>query len=146
MATIASLIATTAGLSACASPAGPKQPGEPVASQAGSTLTVRVTPSPDAPTKVWMLTCQPPGGTHPDPGAACATLTKLTHAGNPFAEPPKGQICTQIYGGPQTAKIEGEWRGKAVAADYSRRNGCAMKTWDELKPVLAPGATSSPTK
>lgn len=139
-----SLAVSVAGLTACGAPAGPGQPGQPAATQAGSTLTVRFTPSPDASTKVWMLICQPPGGDHPAPEAACATLTELTDEGNPFDEPPKDRICTQIYGGPQKAKIEGQWRGDPVSGTYSRRNGCEIKTWEALEPVIAPGESATP--
>ncbi|MQA86237.1 MAG: hypothetical protein GEV03_16785 [Streptosporangiales bacterium] len=130
------LAAAVVGLAACGGSTGPGQPGEPAAKQAGSTLEVRVKPSPDASAGSWTLTCQPPGGTHPAPETACAALRD---AQDPFAAPSKQQICTQIYGGPQTASIEGEWSGKSVSADFSRKNGCEIKTWDALEPVFAPG-------
>lgn len=133
-----------AGLTGCGGLAGQGQPDAPAATQAGSTLTVRFTPNPDASTRVWTLTCEPPGGDHPAAQEACATLVERTREGTPFASPSEGQICTQIYGGPQTAEIEGHWRGRPVSADYSRQNGCEIQTWDALQPVIAPGAASPP--
>ena len=48
----------------------------------------------------------------------------------------KGRICTQIYGGPQTATITGTWRGKAVTAHLSRTNGCEIARWQALDGLL----------
>lgn len=142
-----SVALSVVGLAACGAPVSPGSPGEPEATEAGSTLTIRFTPAPEADTKVWTLTCQPPGGSHPAPEAACTTLAELTESGDPFVQPPADEICPQIYGGPQQAKVEGEWRGASVSATYSRRNGCDMKRWDEMEPVIAPGRTpaASPT-
>jgi hypothetical protein len=53
-------------------------------------------------------------------------------------QPPKDQVCTQIYGGPQTAHIEGQFSGQAVARDLARRNGCEIADWDKAQPLLAP--------
>lgn len=98
-------------------------------------MNIRVTPSPDAPVRTWTLTCQPPGGDHPSPQRACTALAEAEH---PFASPSPEEMCTQIYGGPQQATIEGEWRGRAVSAEFTRRNGCEIDTWDALEPVLMP--------
>lgn len=64
----------------------------------------------------------------------------------PFAPVPKKQLCTQIYGGPQTATVEGSWRGEQVRAGYDRTDGCQIARWDALASVFAispaaPGAT-----
>lgn len=110
--------------------------GEPTARETAQTrLTVRVSAGPDAETTQWTLTCQPAGGDHPAPEAACAALER---ADEPFTPVPPDQPCTQIYGGPQTATIEGVWRGERVRASYSRENGCEIHRWDALLPVLQP--------
>jgi hypothetical protein len=46
------------------------------------------------------LTCNPTGGTNPDPEAACRALDAN---GGRTAAAPKDKACTQIYGGPETA-------------------------------------------
>ena len=85
----------------------------------------------------WTLRCDPPGGDHPDPDAACAALGR---ANQPFAPVPKDMVCTEIYGGPQTATIVGTWRGALVRGDYSRVNGCEIARWDALASVLGTAA------
>lgn len=109
---------------------------EPAQSRAESHLTIRVSSDKGGQAKEWTLTCHPAGGTHPSPGAACAAIEK---AKDPFAPVPRDQMCTQIYGGPQTATIEGVWRGKRVQASYNLENGCEIARWNALAPVLDPG-------
>ncbi len=83
--------------------------------------------------RTYTLGCDPPGGDHPDPEAACAALAA---ARRPFAPVPKDLQCTQIYGGPQTATIAGTWRGEQVSASFDRTDGCEIARWDALAPVL----------
>lgn len=87
----------------------------------------------------WTLTCDPPGGNHPDPGAACAALAA---ARAPFAPVPKDMLCTQVYGGPETATITGTWRGAPVDASYSRIDGCEIARWQAIAAVLAASGAS----
>jgi hypothetical protein len=49
---------------------------------------------------------------------------------------PPDVACTQIYGGPEEARIAGTVRGKAVDAMLSRNNGCEIDRWDRLASVL----------
>jgi len=75
------------------------------------------------------LTCDPDGGTHPDPNGACDTLLENEDA----LEPVAGDVaCTQIYGGDQVATIT----GAGVQASLSRTNGCEIARWDALADVL----------
>jgi hypothetical protein len=76
---------------------------------------------------VWSLACDPAGGDHPDPEAACRLLDELE---NPFAPVPADQACTEIYGGPQTAHVTGTFRGEPVDAEFDRTNGCQISRWD----------------
>jgi Subtilisin inhibitor-like len=75
------------------------------------------------------LTCDPDGGTHPDPGKACDALLQHEDALKPV---PGDVACTEIYGGPQIATIV----GGDVNASFSRSNGCQIARWDALRPVL----------
>lgn len=108
--------------------------------QPPSELIIAVRARPDAEPVVWTLRCDPPGGDHPDPDAACAVLIAATR--DPFAPVPPGAICAQIYGGPQQATITGRWRGRAVDARYRRTDACEIARWDAIRAVLG-GSPSS---
>lgn len=85
----------------------------------------------------YTLTCEPPGGDHPDPAAACASLEEAAAAPlNPLSPVRTDMACTEIYGGDQTAVIEGVVQGTPVRAELSRVNGCEIARWDALVPVL----------
>lgn len=88
-------------------------------------------------TTSWHLVCDPAGGTHPDPALACGVLG----ARGEQALPPVAQnmMCTEIYGGAQTARISGTWHGQAVDAHLSRTNGCEIARWDALVGLLPHG-------
>ena len=83
------------------------------------------------------LTCEPTGATHPAAAQACADLARLPE---PFAPLPSDQVCTEIFGGPQTATITGIHRGEPVRSELSRSDGCRIAQWDGLGAVL-PGPT-----
>ena len=88
------------------------------------------------PPERWTLSCaEPPAGDLPDPAAACAHLQGLT---DPFAALPGDQVCSQQYGGPQTARVTGRWAGEDVDLQLARTNGCQIAQWDRLG-VLLPG-------
>jgi hypothetical protein len=102
------------------------------------TITVRMSPTAHPITRT--LKCDPPGGTAPDAASACAALTKVSavKGGDPFAPTPKGQMCTQIYGGPQTATVKGTWKGQPVDTTFGRKNGCEVKRWNDLAALFGP--------
>ncbi|REF35669.1 SSI family serine proteinase inhibitor [Thermasporomyces composti] len=100
---------------------------------ASTHLTVTVWERPGAPPRVWTLTADPPGGTHPDPEAA---IRAIEEAQRPFDPVPRGALCAQVYGGPQRAVIEGHWRGRPVSARYDKRNACEIARWKALSAVL----------
>ncbi|MFC4494417.1 SSI family serine proteinase inhibitor [Streptomyces ovatisporus] len=83
------------------------------------------------------LYCHPTAGDHPRAEAACDGLDELTTWGkDPFAPVGSGTRCTMQYGGPVSAHIRGWWAGKRVNAHFNRENGCEMKRWDTLVPLL----------
>lgn len=85
----------------------------------------------------WRLTCEPAGGTHPDPEAACAALTAVP---DPFGEVTPPERCEDIPGGEDdTARIAGRFRGRDVDARFSRANGCVTPRWDRIAPVFPTG-------
>ena len=89
----------------------------------------------------WTLTCDPTGGTHPNPAAACAVLG--ARGENALRQLPRNMMCTQIYGGDQTATIVGVWRGKPVQATLNRTNGCQIARWDALIGLLPKGGVNA---
>jgi Subtilisin inhibitor-like len=80
-----------------------------------------------------LLTCGPPGGSHPDPEGACAAIEDHEDA---LAPVPGDVACTQIYGGPDEALVAGVIEGRAVEARLNRSNGCEIDRWDRLAPLL----------
>ena len=51
---------------------------------------------------------------------------------------PAGTICTEIYGGPQVARVVGLLEGRKVWARFTRTNGCQISRWNKLSPWLLP--------
>ena len=89
-----------------------------------STLRIIVTVK-RGPTKAALLTCDPDGGTHPAPAAACALLRKVN------GDPAKlnvvpDPVCTDEYE-PHAVLVRGRWRGRAVKWAHVYTNSCHMK-------------------
>ncbi len=55
-----------------------------------------------------------------------------------FAPLPKNIVCTEIYGGPQKARIVGTVAGKRIWATFTRQDGCRIDRWNRLAPWLLP--------
>jgi hypothetical protein len=104
----------------------------------GTDLTIVINNG-SSPTVTWRLTCNPPGGTHPNPEAACRAL----EANGAVALPPvpKDKACTQIYGGPETASMTGTWHGQPVMSRFARNDGCQISRWKLMEGLLPPGGT-----
>ena len=51
-------------------------------------------------------------------------------------------LCTQQYGGPQTAHVTGRWSGEPVDLELTRVDGCRISQWDSLGPLLPAGLTT----
>jgi len=84
----------------------------------------------------WTLRCNPARGTLPRPGVACRRLA--AGGARLFTRVPIDAVCTEIYGGPQVARVVGVVQGKRVWASFSRTNGCQISRWDRLSPWLLP--------
>jgi hypothetical protein len=82
------------------------------------------------------LTCDPAGGTHPDPEAACGLLTANADALEPV---PADTACTMIFGGPEQATVVGTVNGEQVDAAFERSNGCELDRWDRMAALLQIG-------
>jgi hypothetical protein len=97
-----------------------------------------------------------PGGEPPDTesvacaegesDAPCATLRP-----EDVAPVPAATACTEIYGGPDEATLEGTIAGEEVSATFTRANGCEIERFDRITPLLQelfpaykPGASIAP--
>jgi hypothetical protein len=102
--------------------------------QADNDLVVEVDPGDGSPPRTYTLSCVGVvEGDHPDAEEACAHLKSLD---DPFAPIPDDVVCTELYGGPQTARVRGLWRGEPVDLELSRVDGCRISQWDSLGPLL----------
>jgi hypothetical protein len=113
-------------------------PASPPSQAADTDLTIVVNEASGS-TVTWRLTCHPPGGTHPNPEAACRALESNGAAALPPV--PEDKACTQIYGGPETASITGTWQGKQVMSSFARNDGCQISRWKLMKGLLPPGGS-----
>ncbi|HEX5384797.1 MAG TPA: SSI family serine proteinase inhibitor [Propionibacteriaceae bacterium] len=119
---------STPGEATSATPVGPEDTDLTIVVRDGSGKT-----------STWRLTCDPPGGTHPDPQAACRVLEANGAAALPPV--PKDKACTQIYGGPETATITGTWQGKRVMSRFARNDGCQISRWKLMEGLLPRGGS-----
>ncbi len=72
---------------------------------------------------------------------ACRRLEQLD---GPLGAVQPGQMCSMIYGGPQTATVNGMWRGRPVTETYRRTNGCEVARWNRMVPALPNPANPAP--
>jgi hypothetical protein len=137
------LVATL--LSACGDGGTSSVAGAPASSPAAASssaadgeLVVELVPEQGAAAQTHRLSCTgEPTGDLPDLAAAC---TQLTGQVDPFAELSTDTMCTQLFGGPQTARVTGRWAGEPVDLQLSRTDGCRIAQWDRLDALL-PGPT-----
>ncbi len=140
----ATLLAAAALLSGCggSTPGGPDPaPGSspspslsPSRSSGGGAQLTVVYDDGKGKTSTWQLSCDPAGGDHPDPTAACAALT--TKGAAALLEVSKDRMCTQQFAGPQTAVLTGTWQGQPVDSRLKRSDGCEISRWDSLAGLL----------
>jgi hypothetical protein len=116
--------------------------GDPAAggiSQADNDLQIEVDLGDGSAPVTWTLTCVGfVEGSHPQAQAACDHLAGLDR---PFAPLPADVVCSQQYGGPETARVLGRWGGEPVELDLSRVDGCRIAQWDSLVPVVPASAS-----
>ncbi|MFJ2619914.1 hypothetical protein [Glutamicibacter sp. NPDC087344] len=74
------------------------------------------------------------GSTLPTAKAACELLVAQPSILTEPADP--NRMCTEIYGGPNTAEVTGTLNGKTVNTSFDRHNGCAIGDWDNAAPLI----------
>jgi hypothetical protein len=111
--------------------------GDPAAggiSQADNDLQVEIDLGDGSVPATWTLTCVGfVEGSHPAAQAACDHLAGMER---PFAPLPDDVVCSQQYGGPETAHVLGRWGGEPVDLQLSRVDGCRLAQWDSLVPLV----------
>jgi hypothetical protein len=109
-------------------------------------LTIRLTESPGRPERTFRLEASDgtvsAASTLPDPAAALAAVERYGEDVF-FPKPAPGRICTQQYGGPQTAIVSGWLKGREVHGRFSRTDGCEIARWHAMAPLLGGLAGSS---
>jgi Subtilisin inhibitor-like len=118
---------------ACGSTAVASGPAASASAPAAKvSLNITVSGKPGTAAKRWTLRCDPPGGTHPDPAAACAVLLKTK---NPFAPPPKGIMCPMIIVGTHMAIVKGTFFGQHIDTTITQ-GGCDLAKWTALSKIF----------
>lgn len=114
------LLALTLPLAACggSSNAGSEPPA--------ASLQVTVKPSKNGPVTTHTVTC--PGD------SVCDQLDALP--AKAFDPVPADVACTQIYGGPEEATVQGTLRGQPIDASFNRTNGCEIARWTRVSFLL----------
>lgn len=51
--------------------------------------------------------------------------------------PPRDRVCTEIYGGSETARVTGSIDGQRVSRRFSRRNGCEITDYNRIARAFA---------
>jgi hypothetical protein len=85
---------------------------------------------PDGPAERRRIRCERLGAG----SARCRGLAGLQP--DQFEPVPRDVACTQIYGGPATASVRGELRGKTVDARFDRTDGCQIERWERNRVLL----------
>ncbi|HEU5474795.1 MAG TPA: SSI family serine proteinase inhibitor [Actinophytocola sp.] len=80
-------------------------------------------PSP-MPLRAVVLTCDPAGGTHPDPVTACAKLAAVD--GDLDRLTPLNLACPLIFA-PVTVRAVGDWQGAPVEFEETYENDCVAR-------------------
>ncbi|MEU9081963.1 SSI family serine proteinase inhibitor [Streptomyces sp. NPDC048357] len=73
------------------------------------------------------LACSPtPGGTHPNPVAACAELRANGSRLDALAAPAADAVCTREWN-PMTVTADGVWQGRRLNYTYTFANPCGFR-------------------
>lgn len=133
------ILLSLAALVACGSGEGGS--GEGTYPTAELAVTVE---HPDADTVSYQVSCRDEAasvtGADLDGDTACRALLDAGVRSRLIEGSPRGQACTEIYGGPDVATITGTIAGQEVDARIDRSDGCGISDWDELLAGLLPAA------
>jgi hypothetical protein len=65
---------------------------------------------------------------------ACATARRLARF--LASRPPANRACSQIFGGPERARVTGTIGGRRVRRAFARTDGCQIGDWQRAMPLL----------
>jgi hypothetical protein len=122
-----------------AAPAGAQ--AQPPA-QVRSVLMLAVVPH-DAPATAAVLSCQPPGGTHPEAEAACRDVAAANGDLTQLPGDPEVEVCPDVWD-PVTAVALGWWQGRLTRYTETFGNSCELAASTGPVFALAP-ANAVPT-
>ena len=95
------------------------------------------------PALTYTLTCRGGAPTdesrHPYPAQACEVLRNDPEVLMPQSRS-KDVVCTQQYGGPQTANVTGVVDGIRVDISFALRDGCEISQWNAAESILGPAS------
>ncbi len=84
----------------------------------------------------WTLTCDPAGGDHPDPEAACDRIGEV--GTEPFLLDTTDMMCTMQVGGPEVVRVTGRIGDTEIDTEFNKRNGCEIERFAEAGAVITP--------
>lgn len=110
--------------------------GPPLGAGAGVDLEITID-HPEIEAYSYRITCDGDtatveGSDSIDAEAACAQLAQESVRERLVEGPPVDRVCTEVYGGPDTATIVGSIDGRPVDTVIDRTNGCGIAEWDGL--------------
>lgn len=118
------------------------RPGTSVPASGGIELSIRFDDGAGN-TQTAMLTCRDDvqrAGGYLDGKAAVSELCAEARSIKELltTQPDKQRACTQIYGGPQTARVTGTIDGMKVDRRFTRTNGCEIADYGRAAALLPP--------
>ena len=122
------IAALGAAAAACGTTAAPASSPAPPAKVS---LDIRVTGGSGG-AEHWTLRCDPVGGTHPNPAAACGVLVR---AKDPFAPVQRGIMCPMIIAGTRVARVSGIYFGQHVNTTFTQ-GGCNLPRWAKIGQIF----------
>lgn len=140
------LLLAAAALSGCGEgdDPGATQPPATTTTSAGEiALKVEFDEGPGGKRTTGELTCRDgeasASGALFDGKAAAALCTQARQLAELLTtQPAKDRMCTQIYGGPETARVTGTIDGTKVDRRFARTNGCEIADFDAAAGLLRP--------
>jgi hypothetical protein len=127
-----------AGLTLCACGGAASGAGGSAAPRPDVTLRVRVSDDQRGPPLRATLTCRETatasGFLSDHPRAHCRSARRLARFLT--SKPNPHRACTEIYGGPQTARITGRIGTTKVDRRFHRADGCGIADWHRARDLL----------